>query len=106
MVGSVEVPAGVTGTPAFLVVHADGHAAVLRNVDVVGGVGKATLRHVSSTEASSELSANLEKATDIGMRYISLIPGFFGRFSATQVGETLSFSKKILEFFQKFLEFF
>ena len=79
MVGSVEVPAGVTGAPAFLVVHADGHTTLLRNVDVVGGGGKATLRHVSSTEASSELSANLEKATDIGMRNISL-PGFFWTF--------------------------
>ena len=60
MVGSVEVPAGVTSAPAFLVVHADGHTTLLRNVDVVGGVGKATLTHVSSTEASSELSANLQ----------------------------------------------
>ena len=66
MVGSVEVPAGVTGTPAFLVVHADGHTTLLRNVDVVGGVGKATLTHVSSTEASSELSANLARRHILG----------------------------------------
>ena len=61
MLRPVEVPARLTGAPALLVVHADGHASVLGDGDRVVGVSETTLALGPVASTALVLTTDLRK---------------------------------------------